>query len=52
VSKYQNAGEVIGILRVFAGVSAVNTAPSVSKRRRDGDDEMANASKRARLAEF
>jgi hypothetical protein len=46
------ASKVIGILRVFAGVSAVNTAPSVSKRKRDDDEETANASKRARLAEF
>jgi hypothetical protein len=46
------ASEVIGILRVFAGVSAVNTAPSASKRKRNDDEETGNASKRARLAEF
>jgi hypothetical protein len=46
------ASKVIGILRVFAGVSAVNTAPSMSKRKRNDDEETGNASKRARLAEF
>jgi hypothetical protein len=44
------AGEVLGALRTYCGVSVTNTAGAPGKRKREDEDE--GAAKRARITEF